>query len=74
VNAGVYLLKARLREALPNTSPLSVETDVIPRWLAAGVVVRVHACRAPFIDIGTPESLDAAEAFLSAHFPAEPSR
>jgi D-glycero-alpha-D-manno-heptose 1-phosphate guanylyltransferase len=69
VNAGVYLLRARLRTTLPDTTPLSMETDVIPRWLARGMVIRVHACRVPFIDIGTPESLDAAGDFLATHFP-----
>jgi NDP-sugar pyrophosphorylase family protein len=69
VNAGVYLLKAHLRTTLPDHTPLSMEMDVIPQWLAGGAVIRVHACRAPFIDIGTPESLDRAGAFLAAHFP-----
>jgi NDP-sugar pyrophosphorylase family protein len=69
VSAGVYLLKARLRPLLPPDTPLSLETDVFPRYLAEGVAIRVHACRAPFIDIGTPESLDAAEHFLTSHFP-----
>jgi D-glycero-alpha-D-manno-heptose 1-phosphate guanylyltransferase len=73
VNAGVYLLKARLRTTLPTRAPLSLETDVIPRWVADGVAVHVHPVRAPFIDIGTPDSLDAAGAFLASHFPAEPS-
>ena len=68
VNAGVYLLKARLRQTLPADTPLSLEMQVLPRWAADGVAVHVHAVRAPFIDIGTPESLDAAEAFLAAHF------
>jgi NDP-sugar pyrophosphorylase family protein len=70
VNAGVYLLKARLRTTLPPDAPLSLETDVFPRWVADGVAVHVHACRAPFLDIGTPETLDAAAGFLAAHFPA----
>jgi D-glycero-alpha-D-manno-heptose 1-phosphate guanylyltransferase len=67
VNAGVYLLKARLRASISPETPLSMETQVLPRWVADGAVY-VHPCRAPFIDIGTPESLDTAEAFLSAHF------
>jgi D-glycero-alpha-D-manno-heptose 1-phosphate guanylyltransferase len=66
VNAGVYLLKARLRETIPPHTPLSMETDVIPRWLSDGRRVHVHPCRAPFLDIGTPESLDAAAEFLEA--------
>jgi D-glycero-alpha-D-manno-heptose 1-phosphate guanylyltransferase len=64
VNAGVYLLKKRLRPTLPAQTPQSMERDVFPRWLAAGMDLRVVACSAPFIDIGTPESLRGAEEFL----------
>jgi D-glycero-alpha-D-manno-heptose 1-phosphate guanylyltransferase len=71
VNAGVYLLKARLRSALPPDRPLSLETDVLPRWAADGAAIHVRACRAPFLDIGTPDTLDAAAAFLAAHFPTD---
>lgn len=67
INAGVYLLKSRLRETIPAGVPLSMETDVIPRWLADGRRIHVHACRSPFIDIGTPESLDTAATFLAEH-------
>ncbi len=67
VNAGVYLLKWRLRETIAAGTPLSMETDVIPRWLADGRRILVQPCRAPFIDIGTPESLDTAAAFLAEH-------
>ena len=67
INAGVYLLKSRLRESIPAATPLSMETDVIPRWLADGHRIHVHPCRAPFIDIGTPESLDTTAAFLAEH-------
>jgi NDP-sugar pyrophosphorylase family protein len=69
INAGVYLLRSRLRPALGGESPLSLETTVIPRWLSEGRDIRVFPCRAPFLDIGTPESLDAAEAFLAEHWP-----
>lgn len=67
INAGVYLLKSWLRETILANTALSMETDIIPRWLADGRRIHVHACRAPFIDIGTPESLDAAASFLADH-------
>jgi NDP-sugar pyrophosphorylase family protein len=69
INAGVYFLKAKLLRAIPADTPLSMETDVIPRWLASRVAVHVYPCAAPFLDIGTPESLMQAEAFLATHFP-----
>ncbi len=68
VNAGLYFLKNRLRRGLPPQTPLSLEREVIPRWLADGCDLRVVACRAPFLDIGTPESLNEAEAFLRTHW------
>jgi D-glycero-alpha-D-manno-heptose 1-phosphate guanylyltransferase len=67
INAGVYLLKSQLREAILAGVPLSMEIDVIPRWLADGRQIHVQPCRGPFIDIGTPESLDTAAAFLAEH-------
>jgi D-glycero-alpha-D-manno-heptose 1-phosphate guanylyltransferase len=67
INAGVYLLKSQLRESILAGTPLSMETDIIPRWLADDRRILVQPCRAPFIDIGTPESLDTAAAFLAEH-------
>ncbi|MGE3319785.1 MAG: sugar phosphate nucleotidyltransferase [Candidatus Berkiella sp.] len=60
VNAGVYLLK---NELLANVSPdkeSSLEYDCFPRWLAEGKSFKVVDDHAPFIDIGTPESLKRA--------------
>jgi len=68
VNAGVYCLKNRLRRRLSHETPLSLERDVFPRWLREGCDLRVVGCRAPFLDIGTPESLKEAEAFLRTHW------
>lgn len=68
INAGVYLLRRRLLAALPNRRPLSMEHDVFPALLAGGARLLVHRCRAPFLDIGTPESLGQADAFVRQHF------
>jgi NDP-sugar pyrophosphorylase family protein len=42
----------------------SIERDLFPKWAAQG---RLHAvsAHARFIDIGTPESLAAADAFFA---------
>jgi D-glycero-alpha-D-manno-heptose 1-phosphate guanylyltransferase len=66
INAGVYLLSAEAAAALPEQTPLSWETQVFPGWLAAGRVIGVARVRAPFLDIGVPEDLGRAEAFLLA--------
>lgn len=68
INAGIYLLKARVRDDLgPRGSVRSMEKDVFPAMLARQRRIHVHPTDAPFIDIGTPESVTQAEAFLHAH-------
>ncbi len=67
INAGVYLID---RNALPATlaeaGPISLELDIFPRLLAAGKLRGHGAPDAPFIDIGIPSDLAAAEPFLVA--------
>jgi D-glycero-alpha-D-manno-heptose 1-phosphate guanylyltransferase len=62
INAGVYLLSGRALDDLPEKVPCSLEYDVFPRWIGSGFYGFVS--RAPFIDIGTPESYAAAEKFF----------
>ena len=66
INAGVYAFTERALRALPPTRPLSFEYDVFPA-LAARHRVHVSSVEAPFLDIGTPETLAAAESFITAH-------
>ena len=68
INAGIYLLGPRALAAFSEKTPLSVEKDVFPELLARGFRLLVHATESPLLDIGTPESLSRAEAFLQAHF------
>jgi NDP-sugar pyrophosphorylase family protein len=68
INAGVYLLSRRLLEPLAEGQPYSIEKDLFPQWLNLGLGgYRVHA---PFLDIGTPESLAQASAFLAGVYAA----
>jgi len=58
VNAGVYVLDADILRTLPPVRPLSLETDVfahLPRRALHAVVAP-----GPFLDFGTPDSLDVA--------------
>jgi D-glycero-alpha-D-manno-heptose 1-phosphate guanylyltransferase len=66
INAGVYAFTQATVSALPARRPLSFELDVFP-WLATEGRVAVEAVAAPFLDIGTPETLAEAEAFITAH-------
>ncbi|HEX5447317.1 MAG TPA: sugar phosphate nucleotidyltransferase [Pirellulales bacterium] len=68
INGGVYVLRRRLIDRFPAARPLSIETQVFPTLLVQGAQLAVFACRAPFLDIGTPESVAHAEAFIQTHF------
>jgi D-glycero-alpha-D-manno-heptose 1-phosphate guanylyltransferase len=68
INAGVYLLRHSLIEEFPSGLPLSFEAEVFPSLLAKGVRLMVESVKPPFLDIGTPESLPQAEAFIVKNF------
>lgn len=64
INAGVYLFdRDLLEDDWPTETEISLEREMLPRWVARGSVVDfpVHA---PLLDIGTPESLAGAPGFL----------
>ena len=62
INGGIYLLPRRRIEQLPAGCSLSLEYSVLPRWANEGLPA--YCVRAPFIDIGTPESLMEAAQFF----------
>jgi NDP-sugar pyrophosphorylase family protein len=64
INAGIYLLRDSLVRQFPGMLPLSFEQEVFPQLVARGCFLKVCAVEAPFLDIGTPESLRQAEAFV----------
>lgn len=64
VNAGVYLFRRHYLDQLPRNKPLSFETDVFPSLVQKGVGIKVIEMNAPFIDIGTEESLAGASLFI----------
>jgi len=63
INAGIYLIERDVIAALQPNVVTSLERDVIPRWI--GGPLHALAARIPFIDIGTPESWAAADAFFA---------
>lgn len=67
INAGMYLFRTSLLATFPSGAPLSFETDVFPGLTRGGARLKVWRCGAPFLDIGTPESLAQAEGFLEQH-------
>lgn len=64
INAGVYLLRHELLASFPARRPLSFEQDVFSKLTGSGGLLKVHAVNAPFLDIGTPESLPHADLFI----------
>jgi NDP-sugar pyrophosphorylase family protein len=62
INAGVYVVATRRLLTIPAGRAVSLEREVFPLWVGD----RFHVFRAEsaFIDIGTPESYAAAEAFF----------
>lgn len=63
INAGIYVMDLSLVREIPADIQLSLEEDLFPRWIAEGV--NGYVADGPFIDIGTPESLVAAQTFFS---------
>lgn len=67
VNAGIYLLRRTLVAAIPSAVACSLESDLLPRWLDAGIYGYERTDR--FVDIGTPDSLSGADGFFRAPLP-----
>jgi D-glycero-alpha-D-manno-heptose 1-phosphate guanylyltransferase len=67
INAGVYLFRPSAVEKFPQKTPLSFETEVFPALVAEKIRLKACVTDAPFLDIGTPESLGQAERFVGQH-------
>ncbi|MBN9518511.1 nucleotidyltransferase family protein [bacterium] len=63
INAGVYLIPRGCVADIPAGRAVSLEREVLPRWVADPGIRGVPGGR--FIDIGTPESFAEAEAFFA---------
>jgi NDP-sugar pyrophosphorylase family protein len=68
INGGVYLLRNKLVQQFPTNFPLSFEYDIFPSLLQQQICLKVHPVTAPFLDIGTPDSLAEAESFIRQYF------
>jgi D-glycero-alpha-D-manno-heptose 1-phosphate guanylyltransferase len=63
INAGIYRIQAGILSRFPPQEAFSLERDVFEPLSRSGHL-RAIPYDAPFIDIGTPESLLAAESFF----------
>lgn len=64
INGGLYLLHRRALELLQPGAAASIETDMLPRLSGRGLYG--YRTGGSFIDIGTPESWEAAQSLLPA--------
>ena len=64
ISAGVYVFRRSALDRFPDKTPLSFETDVFPALIAGRTRLKVCVTNAPFLDIGTPESLPLADDFI----------
>jgi NDP-sugar pyrophosphorylase family protein len=63
INAGIYMLRRDVLEAIPPNRAISLEEEIFPE-LAARRELFAWQVEARFIDIGTPESHRAAQSFF----------
>jgi NDP-sugar pyrophosphorylase family protein len=63
INAGVYMLQREVLDLIPAGQKVSLEVEVFPALVQRGELYAWQV-EARFIDIGTPESYGAAQAFF----------
>ncbi len=66
INAGVYLMGRQTLLDVTGKRPMSLETDILPDLLQAGVPMTGCKVAGRFIDIGLPEDYARAAAVLAA--------
>jgi NDP-sugar pyrophosphorylase family protein len=64
ISTGIYLFRDSLVKKFPGKIPLSLESEVFPALTAAGESLKVLRINAPFLDIGTPDTLREADIFI----------
>jgi len=69
INAGIYLLNRELIEQIPAGRAVSIEREMFPDWLRSRRLLGFDS-EGAFLDIGTPESYQAAEKFFARLGPA----
>jgi NDP-sugar pyrophosphorylase family protein len=66
INAGAYVLTPDVWTSIPAGETVSLEREIFPEWVGEGL----YGCRFPdadFLDIGTPDDYEKAEAWLNQH-------
>jgi len=64
INAGIYAMRRNLPTTIPANEVVSLERQVFPSWIGKGLFAFASSGR--FLDIGTPESYEAATEFFAS--------
>jgi mannose-1-phosphate guanylyltransferase len=64
VNAGCYVFRHHVIDAIPPGRPVSVERETFPELLASGAVVQAYVEPAYWLDVGTPAAFVRGSADL----------
>jgi len=73
VNAGCYVFRRRLLDAIPADRPVSVERETFPNLLAEGADVQGYVETAYWLDVGTPAALVRCSSDLVRGIAASPA-
>ena len=65
VNAGIYMVSRYMLCEIPPGLEVSLEKELLPRWLRQGKSIKGFVCFGPCVDIGTPERYRNAQDILA---------
>jgi NDP-sugar pyrophosphorylase family protein len=65
INAGIYLIARRMLREITPAIQVSLEKELLPRWLENGAHIRAFVHPGVCIDIGTPERYQSAQELLA---------
>ena len=63
-NAGIYIMARRILYDIPASTQVSLERELLPRWLEQGYKIRAFLWPGICVDIGTPERYRSAQQLL----------
>jgi len=64
-SAGIYVIERRLLYAIPSGRQVSLEREILPRWLQEGKRLKAFVCQGRCTDIGTPQRYREAQEILA---------
>ena len=65
LNSGIYMMSSNILQGIPPGLPISLERELIPKWIREGRRIRAFIHSGKCVDIGTPERYQAAQEILA---------